>query len=259
MNSVVSAVKKTVSVFTAAIGIVLSPQAAVAGAGCKADLANEFLSVVRVAVSPAGTCTGIVVNPYQIITAGHCLVNDGVKISPNQLKIHVSTIGGHVELEAHAIHVHEKFEKYGKFDIAVVDLIEPAPAFSKIARNSITQGDPVSIGGYGVQSISGYGPSSTVRNMGENRVEFVDEDFLILRPVTIPRDAKALPKGSPCIIFFGDSGGGVLSGNKVYAIQMIGTRIWEKDGTIVHQDRVLRLDAPGIKEFLGDHLDASSW
>lgn len=252
-------IRLTVFIHLLTLGFVLSPRTVSAGSGCTADLTNKFPSVVRIAVTPSGACTGFAVNPYQIVTAGHCLMRDDVPLGPHQLKIHTSSNSGHVTLDVRAVHIHEKYEKYGKFDIAVVDLNEPAETFSRIARDSIKQGDRVNIGGYGVQSISGYGPSSTIRNMGENWIDLVDEYYLTLKPVIIPPAAKAVPDGSPCIIFFGDSGGGVGMDNKMYGVQTIGTRIWERDGTIIHQDRALRLDAPGIKEFLTKYLDASSW
>lgn len=242
-----------------ALGVVLSPRTVSAGSGCTADLTNKFPAVVRIVVTPSGACTGFAVNPYQIVTAGHCLMRDGAALSPHQLKIHTSSNSGHLIGDARDVHVHEKYEKYGKFDIAVIDLFEPVLTFSRIARDTLTPGDRVNIGGYGVQSISGYGPSSTTRNMGENWVDRVDEYYLTLRSVIIPPAAQAVSDGSPCIIFFGDSGGGVGANDKMYAVQTIGTRIWARDGTIIHQDRALRLDAPGIKEFLATYLDTSSW
>lgn len=237
----------------------VSPQQVIAGVGCRADLQNAFPSVAKIAILPTATCTGIVVNPSQVITAAHCLVKDGVLISPDEITIHTDLIVGHQMLNVQTFSVHAKYEKYNRFDIAVINLKEPVAVFTKIASDSLASGDRVNIGGYGVQSISGYGPTSKIRNMGENEVDLVDDYYLSLKPVTFLPGAKTVTPGSPCILFFGDSGGGVIKNNKTYAIQGNGTRTWEKDGTIIHQDKLLRLDAPGIKEFLIDHLDASSW
>jgi hypothetical protein len=240
------------------LGFSLLPLGVSAGFGCRADERDLFSPVVRI-VSPSTTCSGIAVNPYQIITAAHCLVKGNMDIKIDQLKIHMRVSGAHTILDAQNFHVHKMYKKYGKFDIAIIDLKDSSESFFRIGNSVLSEGDKVEVGGYGVQSISGYGPASTIRKMGKNYVELVDDYYLNLSPVIIPASTKTASSNSQCIIFFGDSGGGLIKDKKVYGIQGIGTRVWERDGTIIHQDRVLRLDALGVKGFLLEYLDANSW
>ncbi|CAN5440948.1 hypothetical protein BH11MYX1_BH11MYX1_50280 [soil metagenome] len=182
-------------------------------------------AVVQIYAYPANkstlyTCTGTVVSPTAIVTAGHCLDHDSTYVYGVYFEADANAYNGQIaQIEAHlkavsAVHIHPMYSTASPFpaDIGVLVLAAPTTvtplAFSRVEPDDTLVNAPVKIVGYG-EVVSG--TTKNARFAATTIVAGIDagSDTILVGDST----------HHTCV---GDSGGPVLQNNVILGVDSYG-------------------------------------
>ncbi|MCC7440930.1 MAG: trypsin-like peptidase domain-containing protein [Bdellovibrionales bacterium] len=163
-------------------------------------------AVRRLGVGGGGTCTGTVVGPRALLTAGHCVSEAGTSGGKPNLWLG--------NLRARSARMHPKWaadaSDKSAYDVALVKFGEDLGTSMRLSERNPQNGDPVRIIGYGLSSRNAH-HTVGVRRMGSNVVhDLLWGQIVVNRAHTNAVSAVPLP---------GDSGGPLVgSDGKVLGV-----------------------------------------
>ena len=198
-----------------ALSLASSPAAAiVGGAPDQSGLARSLLMVLKAGGS---LCSGIVVAPDAVLTAGHCVAGGQGAAGQKSLRVHFRDGAGEpVLIEPRAVALHPGFDakavaaRRRSIDLALVRLPQalPAPfASATLAGDMPRAGAAVAVSGFGLAVDGDPGTTGILRRAALSVVEPYGQSQILLWAKG--RDSGACP---------GDSGGALVSGDRVVAV-----------------------------------------
>jgi secreted trypsin-like serine protease len=198
------------------VGFALQAQAAPGGAvdpapvvGGQPAPAGKWPDVAAVMDGDEAFCTGTLVAPHVVVTAGHCVDGPG---TPTHVKLNATDSAGPGEVIAIADAI-EFLDWENTYDIGVLILAEPstiAPrtvATTCVTRESLVNGAPITLVGYGATTEEGDDPN-TILMEGQAAVIDVSCNGAGCQPAVSP-GGEFIAGGQGVDSCFGDSGGPV--------------------------------------------------
>lgn len=152
-------------------------------------------------------CTGTLIDPEVVLSAGHCILNSSLDIDPIENPGQLSIAGG-ADVNTSPIHlgfaesivVHPDYDSDDfSADLSMIKLSSPVssvPAYDLRVAPQVIMGDHVTVVGYGMTGSEDYG-SSGIHRMGDSTVQGV-----------LPKEIEIGGDANPC---YGDSGGPMFS------------------------------------------------
>lgn len=138
-----------------------------------------------------GVYSGALIGPRHVLTAAHVVAAR----LPEEIAFRINGTGMSASIAARAVHTHPRFDGFRsngwpRFDIAIVELVEPAPPevpVYDLYYGSLRAGTPLTFVGYGASGRGDAGPSvaarADVRRIGQNNADrFIGDDNAAGRP-----------------------------------------------------------------------------
>ncbi len=226
-----------------------SPAAAVTG-GQPDGNAHPYVAFIGDPNPPRPFCSGVVIDPRTVVTAAHCFSSPGqlVLVFPDGPRASAPVPGFWFPNPAFCAACTPGLVGFATNDVAIVKLIAPIslPRYAQLpelgATDELRNQTPVTFVGYGVQDFVKAGPGKPAPVTNFIRTQASGELGTAGRPLADEFLKVKLNDGGFC---FGDSGGPVLQGDTVLAINSFLTN--DRCAGVGYS---YRLDTPAAQSFI---------
>jgi secreted trypsin-like serine protease len=214
-------------------------------------------------------CTGTFVNDHQLITAGHCVAGQAAQ---RPELYYVQVMNGQdgetkytnpikaISLARNPQYSLERNNGVNGSDLAVVNFpANTAPSVAPIANQAPTEGDPLTIVGYGnnenslTPSGQMTGSGSGIKRSGTNTVRALENGFISFYGV--PASMEGIEQGEWVASGAGDSGGPMFVGGQLVGVTSGGGLAQTEQGDYISVSHYVNLNSDESQSFLSEHLE----
>jgi secreted trypsin-like serine protease len=183
------------------------------GTPCRDDGSPVVRFVVKYTNRDDTLCSGTMITPTHVLTAGHCFIDLGENVTS------ITVTAGDEDIPAVDFAIHPGYHEgpadvpigaaiYN--DVAIVRLFQPAfvPTVPIVTSGPVLEGDIIGIFGYGLDENDNIGQLQS----GEMQVDDVTTDFIISEFDGEGSNTCVGDSGGPAILEFADVSGNIVTG-----------------------------------------------
>ncbi len=203
------------------------------------EVTSDYPQIVKVVLPGGrGLCTGSVIAPRAVLTAAHCVTDNG-------------SYRAYTSAGSRATYLVENFgngELGDVHDVALLVFSQDLPGpYMPLGFHSVAVTDAVRLVGFGCNDLDSR-LGTGVKRTGTNRIVNIDDFLVLATPLDVPQSHRVLGPENLAGSCFGDSGGPLLrfTGGQLRVVGVAHAGGWN-DTQLV--SRYVNLSRPEIIEF----------